>query len=516
MKRFLCAFLAVILCALTFVTAFAAYDFDYRTDDLREFAAIASTFGNSGVSVAGDDSVQADYDVRRTVVVRTDGRKPDLHGVAPDISVDGPDDIFALSFPTVEKAEECAELLSGRSGIIYAECDTTVSITEEEEYEEPIPDEEAEYHSWGIGYMHVEDLVKKVKETVTDPNREVIVAVVDSGITVSHPIFKNRLVEPKDFVFTDGECIDDNGHGTAVAGVVADCTQGLNVRIMPIKVLDSEGGGSAMIAAAGLEYAARNGADIINASFVSQKCSVRFHDAQAVAKENGSILVISAGNHGIDMDAEVCCPSHIPEVITVTAIDRYGELYHNNCYGTMVDVIAPGVLVDCASRSGNYQPRTGTSFAAPHIAAVLAMYTMMLPDASEKWICNLLVTNTLDVASSGFDVYSGWGLPYLTDVSAEEEPKTITKIGINTLPDKTVYEYKENIDYTGLSVNVFYSNGETMVLRNGFTTDCPELTYGEHTVTVTLAEHTTSFTVEVRYNWWQWIIVILLFGWIWY
>lgn len=524
MKKLLCIFLTVITVVLMTVPAFAEgkYVFDFETDDLLEFAQIASTFGEKAGVRAQSDSKE-EYDVRRTVMVKTDGEDPDLKDFKPDVTIDGPDDVFVLSFSTVEKARECAQILSGRSGVVYAECDTTVSVNEgephsEEEYEGDGPDEETDisYHSWGIEYMHADVLAREVKKVQAQED-EVIVAVVDSGINSSHPLFEGRLSECKDMTASETGYNDDSGHGTNVAGVVADSTQGVNVKIMAIKVLDSQGNGSAMIAAVGLEYAARNGADIINASFVSKNCSVRFHDAQKVAEENDCVLVVSAGNHGIDMDKEVCCPSHIKEVVTVTAINDQSLPYKSNCFGSMVDVTAPGVGITCASKNGGYMQNTGTSFAAPHVAAIAAMYKLFLPTADVKKICAMIKNNTLDLGEKGFDVNCGWGMPWLKNFPQDAVPRVVDKVSIETFPDKMTYIYKnESFDQTGLTIKVEYDDGTTEVLTNAFFVSCPELKYGKNTVTVTLGEESTEFTVEVKYTWWQWIIVILLFGWIWY
>ena len=477
-----------------------------------EFANIVSGFGKA--KTRAQSEVNDEYDVRRTVIVKTDGRTPDFSEFEPDISVDAPSDRFVLSFADVESAEECAEALTGRIGIIYAECDTTVSICEDE-----LPPEEdvstTDYHSWGIEYMHADVLAKEVRKVQSEDD-EIVVAVVDSGITPEHPIFEGRLTQCKDMTASEVGYLDEAGHGTNVAGIVADCTQGLNVKIMAVRVLDAEGGSSAAVASAGIEYAVSNGADVINASFVSKRCSMMFHDAQKFAEENGCIVIVSAGNYRIDMDEDDCCPSHIKDAITVTAINRDGTLYNNNCYGRLVDVVAPGIMITCASKTGGYMQNSGTSFAAPHVAAVAAMFNLLIPDATNKKIRNLVTGNTIDIGETGFDVYCGWGMPWLKNFSLDAAPKQPVEISVKTLPDKTTYIYKENIDYTGLSIEVKYDNGTTEVLNNLFTVDCPELEYGENTVTVSLGERSTEFTVEVKYSWWQWIIVILLFGWIWY
>ncbi len=521
MKKILCFLMTAVLVTLTAVTASGknGYDFDYETDDYLRFANIISDFGTAGKGVRAQAEASDDYDVRRTVIVKTDGRKPDISGFYPDVTVDGPDDVFILSFSDVDTAEKCVKSVSKRPGVIYAECDSVVSVAEAVEDENQIPDEPSEeefyYHSWGMEFMHADVMAREVRKTQSEDD-EVLIAVVDSGITEDHPIFEGRLAECRDMTASEEGCKDEKGHGTNVAGVIADCTQGLNVKIMAIRVLDENGNGSAAVSAAGIEYAVRKGADIINASLASRSCSIRFHDAQKTATDNGCIFIASAGNYGINMDEDVCCPAHISEVVTVTAVNRNGELYHNNCYGNAVDVAAPGVLITCASMNGGYIQNTGTSFAAPHVSAIAAMFMLAVPDASDDDIIRMIKGNTIDIGKKFFDVYSGWGMPWLLNFSKDAVPKVVEEMVIKTYPEKMTYTYKENLDSTGLSVELTYNTGEKEVLEDIFTVSTPEMKYGENKVTVTLSEFTQDFTVTVNYTWWQWIIVILLFGWIWY
>ncbi|MBQ3150068.1 MAG: bacterial Ig-like domain-containing protein [Clostridia bacterium] len=89
-------------------------------------------------------------------------------------------------------------------------------------------------------------------------------------------------------------------------------------------------------------------------------------------------------------------------------------------------------------------------------------------------------------------------------------------VEIKNLP-KTEYYYRESFDSNGLVVSVTYSDGTSEELTDGFTLSGTEnLKYGENEITVTKGAKSASFTVEVKYKWWQWIIVILLFGWLWY
>lgn len=438
-----------------------------------------------------------------TVIVRTDGMKPDFRLLHPRYAVQGPEDTYVVCFADEAQAQDSLRVLNGTSGVLYAEPNGMVCAQADEQAYTP--------HSWGVDYMQTRALTEQLLQTELTP---VTVAVVDSGIAAQHTLFAERIADGESFL-SEPYNEDRYGHGTCVAGVVADCTEGLPVHLLIVKVLDHYGNGSLLDAANGIRLAAERGADIINVSFVSTTCSRYLHDAVHYALSLDSLPVIAAGNYGVNMDKTDCCPSHMTEPIVVSGCDKNGERYKKSCFGSMVDLCAPAVAVECAFPDGDFATQNGTSFAAPHIAAVAALYKLYDSEADCMRLTTLLLQNTRDLGNLGADAYFGWGVPDLSNVDISGS--AVTDIAIETLPYKTDYTYKEAFDPTGLSVRVSYADGTQSVRSHGLTlTGADKLRRGDNPITVTYQGHSDTFTVHVKMQWWQWLIKILLFGWIWY
>lgn len=201
------------------------------------------------------------------------------------------------------------------------------------------------------------------------------IAVVDSGINYNHELFKNRVVRTNlDFSAeaTDDE-MDTFGHGTAVAGAIAKSTPS-NVKISSYKFYDSKGNGTASEALSALEYIKqlKNKPDIINCSFGTSSGLGTIVDELV---DMGITVVAGAGNDGTEVYQQ---PAKFDCVITVAAINSYGNAWPSSNYGSCVDISAPGEYVYTADRKSNsaYTFYNGTSLAAPMVSAAAA-YVLM-------------------------------------------------------------------------------------------------------------------------------------------
>jgi subtilisin family serine protease len=134
---------------------------------------------------------------------------------------------------------------------------------------------------------------------------DTVVAVVDTGVRARHPDLAGHVLDGRDFVNGDRNAADDNGHGTAVAGVVGALTgnevgvTGLcpRCRILPVKTLTAEGTGYWSVAAQGIVWAANRGADVINLSFGGPTGGTTLYNAIAYARSKGAVVIASAGNN---------------------------------------------------------------------------------------------------------------------------------------------------------------------------------------------------------------------------
>jgi subtilisin family serine protease len=263
---------------------------------------------------------------------------------------------------------------------------------------------------------------------------EVIVAIIDSGVDLSHPEFSGRLVAGRDYANEDNDPSDDHGHGTHVAGIAAAAgNNGIgvagtawNARIMPIKVLDQDGYGYYFWWIQGINYAINNGARVINMSLVGTGDSQALQDAVTTAYDNGVLVVAAAGNcggqdykevEGCDYQDQPKYPAAHSNVLAVASTTpEDGQSSFSN-QGSYVDIAAPGSAIsstgwvddeetDCTNR---YCEKNGTSMAAPFVAGLAALIYSEYPHYSPDQVAQAIVQNVDDLGQSGWDEVYGCG-----------------------------------------------------------------------------------------------------------
>jgi subtilisin family serine protease len=242
----------------------------------------------------------------------------------------------------------------------------------------------------------------------------VTIAIVDTGVDLSHPDLAGKLVPGYDFVNGDTIPQDDNGHGTHVAGIAAASgNNGIGVagvswgaRIMPVKVLNAGGNGSFADVAAGITWSADHGTQVINLSVGGASPSAVLQDAVNYAYGKGVLLVAAAGNTGSGV---ILYPARYPNVIAVGAVDNTNNHAGFSNFGPELDLAAPGASI-YSTVIGGYGYLSGTSMAAPYVsglAAILRGYPAgFSPDAIE-WV---MESTALDLGAAGRDNLYGYGL----------------------------------------------------------------------------------------------------------
>lgn len=361
-------------------------------------------------------SVSSPYQLKRLIVETKNGRKikPKQYG-AIDYVVNG--NTYILQFETEADTKEAYEKLDGAKKISYVEPDRVISTIQPDSIRK-IYDTYNSYGydpDWNIEMLGSDKLAARFKETGID--RSAVVAVVDTGIDYNHEFLAGKIVSKGyDFINNDYDAYDDNGHGTHVAGIIVNTVSGADVSLLPVKVLSGQGYGSSLAVYNGILYAAESGADVINLSLGGASYGTGHYEDTAIQKaiSMGSIVVVAAGNSESDTAYE--CPAHNYDAIVVSAIDsNYERAYFSN-YGSSVDFAAPGVNIWSSVPDNEYVYWSGTSMATPHISGLAALLKILVPNMTCSEAASTLKSMSVDLGAPGFDVYYGYGVPYVGDM----------------------------------------------------------------------------------------------------
>jgi len=319
----------------------------------------------------------------------------------------------AMSTDSVAQSAAFASMLTvaqNSDSVVSAEIDGTVEATF-------VPNDPM-YHN--NAYVYAPQLIGAPVAwdfTLGDPN--VVIAILDTGVNTSHPEFAGRILSGFDFINNDTDPSDDNGHGTHVAGTAAAGTNnGIGsvgicggCSILPVKVLSNSGSGLWSQVAAGIIFAADNGANVINLSLGGYSPSSTMQAAIEYAQQKGVLVIAAAGN---DHRNEAFYPAAFNNVLGVSATDKNDVIWSLSNYGSYVDVAAPGVTIfntfnDLYNYYGGYAFYNGTSMAAPHVAGLAGLLFSQNQNRTAEQVSNLITSTAKDLGAPGWDEIYGWG-----------------------------------------------------------------------------------------------------------
>lgn len=282
------------------------------------------------------------------------------------------------------------------------------------------------------------DVKAKDAWKITAGSEQVIVAVIDTGVEINNPSLEGKVLineaEAKgqagvdddrngfiddtygyDFVSNRGIATDDNGHGTFCAGAIASLQTGPvaglapNVKVLPVKFLSSAGSGTLADAVKAIDYSVSRGAKVLSNSWGGGQYSAILEDSIKRAQSAGAIFVAAAGNNGSSNDRYPTYPASyaVSNVIAVTAVNNRGELPAFANTGSTVHIAAPGVNLHGLTAGGGTECRSGSSMAAPLVAATAGLVLSQNPALSAEEVKAKIIQSSSRLPSLEGKISSG-------------------------------------------------------------------------------------------------------------
>jgi subtilisin family serine protease len=261
--------------------------------------------------------------------------------------------------------------------------------------------------------------------------RDVMVAVIDSAVDVSHPDLEGAVA--RSFDATGGPDKTPDFHGTAIAGIirargvlegVAPQSSLLAIRAFQVTRQGQMPETSSWVLLKAIDWAVANDARVLNLSFTGPR-DPAVHQILQAATQRRVVAVAAAGNGG--PKAAPAYPAAYPEVIAVTALDERDRLYQFANRGSYIAVAAPGVDILAPVEMGKHSYLSGTSFAAAYVSGIVALLLERDPGLEAASIAELIFTGAEDLGPKGRDDQFGTGrinalhsLQAITKLSAEK------------------------------------------------------------------------------------------------
>jgi thermitase len=361
-------------------------------------------------------------------------------------------------------AEEVIQRLISEKDVEFAEVDGALQAG-------AVPNDPYYSSQW-----HLSNISLPPAWDVSSGSPSVIVAVIDSGVDMSHPDLTTKLVSGWNFLNGTSNTQDSGalgGHGTAVSGTVGAATDnsngvagvGWNVSIMPLLVLSSSNYASWSNVASAITYAADHGAKVINISIYGSSYSSTMQSAVNYAWNKGLVIFACAGNEANNI---LQYPAALQNVIAVSASNSGNTLEGFSSYGDYVDFAAPGSGITTTYLGSSYAAWSGTSFSSPITAGVAALLFSAKPTLSNSQVVNMLVSTADDLGTPGWDQYYGHGKvnaakaiaalgTIITDTQAPSVPANLTASTVSS--SQINLSWSASTDNVGVAGYNVYRNG---------------------------------------------------------
>ncbi len=407
----------------------------------------------------------------------------------PTSVVKGPYGVWVLQFKSIQATKRAANKIKKLKNISYVEPDRVVGVTS---VSSDGTSGASKYTAlgWGVDAAGLADFAQYVS---TKTSNSIKVAVVDTGIA-DNSFLKTRLIKGKDVYGWSRSTKDLDGHGTHVAGIIADSTPGLNVRILPIRISEDRDQVETDIGI-GIMYAVELGAKVINLSLGNEGKMAFVEEMIDKAVNKGCVVVVSSGNGSVDINKKYISPAYMKNVITVGAVDAVNHLAYFSNFGKSLDVVAPGMGIESTWIDGSKDhAEDGTSMSAPYVSALAAMYCLLYPDKTPAQIKKLITGSAKDLGKKGWDKYYGYGLIQAPTVYTQLKLKETNAALAIGETKKLNYTLKNRFLKSGHVVWTT-SNADVVSVKNGEVTGKKT---GKATVTVTAYGKSASCEITVK------------------
>lgn len=394
----------------------------------------------------------------------------DLHGAKILRSLELVDGLYEVQIPQGTTVAEALATFQADTRVNVAEANYTLML-------EKIPNDPYFNSLYGMnnvgqtGGLLDADIDATEGWDISTGTGNTIVAVIDSGVDYTHPdlaanMWRNTRevagdgidndgngyaddIYGYDFANNDSNPMDDNNHGTHVAGTIgAVGNNGVgvagvnwNAKIMALKFLDATGSGSTSAAISALNYAVRMGAKISNNSWGGGGYSSLLDQAITNARNAGHIFVVAAGNSASNNDVTANYPSNYTQdnVVAVAATDSRDALASFSSYGaTQVDLAAPGVGIYSTLPGNKYGSYSGTSMATPHVAGALSVIWDQNPTLTYQQVIQKLYAGVDKISALTGKVATGGRLNLAKALGTTVTPPSTDVLGAKVLSSEAL------------------------------------------------------------------------------
>lgn len=399
------------------------------------------------------------------------------------VIIEGYKDYTVLCYPSWQVADYAySQLIKDQD--ITVMIDSSICAASQLDVEVESIKDQATDKNWGYDAISADVINQYMQAYGSD--EELVVAVLDSGVNTSHSFFDNRFLIENGKIVGDSYYTstatgkqynfeDDYGHGSHVSGIITQLTPD-NVKILPMKVLNSSGKGSFLNCLLAIEKIIEVYSKEYNICCVNLSLGGASNDYDTISDfnnffktlyDNGILSVIAAGNDQLDTKDYV--PASCDYAITVSALKNDENTYifdheYSN-FGAEIDISAPGTSIYSAYIEGNNAVISGTSMAAPHVSAAIALLCLdqqywngSKANFSAKTIEARLLDNVVDLGESGWDKFYGWGMVDFRYFNLESKNNDVLSFydGQNQLNDSDYIEFTEDFDLTVRSSDSTY------------------------------------------------------------